>query len=145
MNAATKTAAKILVACDKCEGKGYINGFEHYAHGVCFQCSGNGTCEYTAHEVKVRAEDAAHAAAARADYERRAAFVAEHHGVEPRIVVARFRRLSEDKLHAIRQHCAQISGYDANPGERVCYWASSFLLNAWPFGTAYPVSWVDAA
>ena len=141
---ARPAAKKILVTCDKCEGKGYINGFEHYANGVCFQCSGNGTCEYTAHEVKVRAEDAARMEALRIESDRRVAFIASHHGMDPQIVLARFRNLHPDKVYAIRQHCAQIPGYDSNPGERVCYWAASTILDAWPSGRPYPVSWIDA-
>ena len=30
-------------------------------------------------------------------------------------------------------------------GARVCYWAASTVLDAWPSGRAYPESWVDAA
>lgn len=28
--------------CGKCSGKGRINGFDHYADGVCFDCDGTG-------------------------------------------------------------------------------------------------------
>lgn len=49
MNATTRRA-KILTTCDKCEGKGWIRGFEHYADGVCFQCGGTGRCEYKTYE-----------------------------------------------------------------------------------------------
>ena len=28
--------------CGKCDGKGRICGFDHYAGGVCFQCNGSG-------------------------------------------------------------------------------------------------------
>jgi len=33
------------VNCPKCDGAKYIRGFSHYAGGVCFMCSGNGTVE----------------------------------------------------------------------------------------------------
>jgi len=29
--------------CFKCDGKGYIEAFGHYAQGVCFACKGSGT------------------------------------------------------------------------------------------------------
>jgi len=28
------------VACGRCQGTGYVRGFEHYADGVCFDCQG---------------------------------------------------------------------------------------------------------
>ncbi len=28
------------VKCGKCQGTGYVRGFEHYANGVCFECQG---------------------------------------------------------------------------------------------------------
>lgn len=31
------------LTCAKCDGKGRISGFAHYADGVCFQCGGAGT------------------------------------------------------------------------------------------------------
>lgn len=33
------------VTCPKCDGKGHLAGFAHYANGVCFECSGAGTVE----------------------------------------------------------------------------------------------------
>ena len=33
-------ARKEAHICPKCDGKGVINGFRHYADGVCFECSG---------------------------------------------------------------------------------------------------------
>ena len=144
-NAAAKTPAKILATCDKCEGKGSIYGFSHYANGVCFLCEGNGTRYVTAHEAKVTAETAARIAAAAVENDRRAAFIARFDGVEPRLVVARFRAYTADQVWAIRQHCAGRGRDESNPGERVCYWAASTVLNAWTMGTAYPESWVNAA
>ncbi len=144
-NAAAKTPARILATCDKCEGKGSIYGFSHYAAGVCFDCSGNGTRYVTAHEAKVTAEQAERMAAAKVENDKRAAFIARFDGVEPRLVVARFRTYTEDQVWAIRQHCAGTTTREANLGERVCYWAACTVLNAWPMGSAYPESWVDAA
>jgi hypothetical protein len=144
-NAAAKTPARILATCDKCEGKGYINGFGHYANGVCFLCEGNGTRYVTAHEAKISAETAARIAAAAVENDKRAAFIARFDGVEPRLVVARFRTYTADQVWAIRQHCAGTTTRGASPGERVCYWAASTVLDAWPMGTAYPESWVYAA
>ena len=144
MNAAAKPA-KILATCDKCEGKGSIYGFSHYAAGVCFDCSGNGTRYVTAHEAKVSAEQASRMAAARVESDRRAAFIARFDGVEPCLVAKWFSKMDADKVYAIRQHCAPMPGYEARPGERVCYWAASTVLNAWPSGRAYPESWVTQA
>ena len=143
-NAAAKPA-KILVTCDRCEGKGYIHGMSHYAAGVCFLCAGNGDRYVTAHEAKVTAEQAECMAAAKIENDKRAAFIARFDDVEPRLVAKWFAKMDADKVYAIRQHCAPIPGYDARPGERVCYWAASTVLDAWPSGRAYPESWVNAA
>ena len=144
-NAAAKTPAKVTIECDRCEGKGYINGFGHYANGVCFLCAGNGTRLVTPYEQKISAEMAERIAAAKIENDKRAAFIARFDGAEPRLVVARFRTYTEDQVWAIRQHCAGTTTREANLGERVCYWAASTVLNAWPMGSAYPESWVDAA
>ena len=46
MSTGTATTPAIrYVTCPKCLGSKYIAGFSHYAGGVCFQCSGNGTVE----------------------------------------------------------------------------------------------------
>lgn len=59
------------VACPKCDGKGYIRAFGHYAGGVCFDCGGAGTFEITA----ATPADIAHAARARAEHEVRCRFI----------------------------------------------------------------------
>ena len=56
-----------------------------------------------------------------------------------------FAKMDAAKVYAIRQHCAPMPGHDDAPGARVCYWAASTVLNAWPSGRAYPESWVNAA
>ena len=144
-NAAAKIPARILATCDKCEGKGSIYGFSHYAAGVCFDCSGNGTRYVTAHEAKVTAEQAERMAAAKVENDKRAVFIARFDGVEPRLVAGWFAKMDADKVSAIRQHSAPMPGHDDAPGARVCYWAASTVLNAWPSGRAYPESWVYAA
>ena len=144
-NAAAMNPAKILATCDKCEGKGYINGFGHYANGVCFLCAGNGTRLVTPYEQKISAEMAERITAAAVENDKRAAFIARHDGVEPRLVAGWFAKMDADKVYAIRQHCAPMPGHDDAPGARVCYWAASTVLDAWPSGRAYPESWVNAA
>lgn len=44
MKTATESNTPIVLvhACSKCSGKGWINGFQHYADGVCFDCGGSG-------------------------------------------------------------------------------------------------------
>lgn len=37
----------ITDTCPKCQGAGHIPGFEHVHNGVCFQCRGAGSIEYT--------------------------------------------------------------------------------------------------
>lgn len=31
-----------MIKCNKCDGKGTIDGFSHIANGICFQCKGCG-------------------------------------------------------------------------------------------------------
>ena len=38
----TNTTAADLVACNKCDGSGYIRAFDHIAAGRCFACGGAG-------------------------------------------------------------------------------------------------------
>jgi hypothetical protein len=38
-------------ACGKCDGKGRIGAFSHYAGGVCFWCKGTGRLEIKASEA----------------------------------------------------------------------------------------------
>jgi len=40
--------------CGKCDGKGYINAFGHYANGVCFDCGGTGKLEVAVHIALVQ-------------------------------------------------------------------------------------------
>jgi len=90
-------AAKILIPCDKCEGKGYINGFNHYANGVCFQCAGNGTCEHTPYQQKMTAE----MEKARILTDARRAFVESHKGMTQAQITAKFGALGFDKVWAL--------------------------------------------
>tara|TARA_R110000824_G_scaffold221219_1_gene408336 strand:- start:695 stop:1138 length:444 start_codon:yes stop_codon:yes gene_type:complete len=41
----TNTTAADLVACNKCDGSGYIRAFGHIAGGRCFACGGAGKVE----------------------------------------------------------------------------------------------------
>lgn len=34
---------KIAIKCNKCDGKGTIDGFAHIRNGICFDCNGTGT------------------------------------------------------------------------------------------------------
>lgn len=31
------------MACEKCDGKGHIKGFDHVIGGICFRCDGKGS------------------------------------------------------------------------------------------------------
>jgi hypothetical protein len=58
-----------ITGCPKCDGKGRIHAFGHYANGVCFECGGTGEIEITAStpaEVAQAARSAAHANGVRA-------------------------------------------------------------------------------
>jgi hypothetical protein len=110
-NAAAKTPAKILATCDKCEGKGSIYGFSHYAAGVCFDCSGNGTRYVTAHEAKISAEMTA--AAEKADTQEKVirAFVEAHLHLTTAQVVAKLGAVSFEKIHNLHGF---VAGYVTN-------------------------------
>lgn len=42
------TPAKVTIDCPKCDGKGYIRGFDHVQGGVCFECMGSKKIEIDA-------------------------------------------------------------------------------------------------
>lgn len=57
-----------IIDCPKCDGKGIIRAFGHYASGVCFECGGKGRFEITAAtpaQIAQAARNNAHAAAIR--------------------------------------------------------------------------------
>lgn len=121
--------------CTRCEGSGTIRAFNHFAHGKCFACGGTGSGTVTLSEV-----DAAAVEASRIEYARKVAWLADLSSMAPAQVVSRFSALSVDKVWSIRNACA---GWNV-PGARLAYWAASTVLDAWPSGRAYPVSWVNA-
>lgn len=43
---------KTNVNCPKCDGRGHIEAFGHYAQGVCFCCKGRGTIAVDLTETK---------------------------------------------------------------------------------------------
>lgn len=81
----------ILVACQRCDGKGVIPGFDHVLDGICFACGGS----------KVERVDAATYVAPPTEAERaellerdRARREAEQLEIEAREAAARARRLA---------------------------------------------------
>ena len=59
----TKTpAAKTLYTCGKCDGRGKIQAFSHYANGDCFDCGGTGKLEGDAMSETETARHHAHLA-----------------------------------------------------------------------------------
>ena len=102
MNAAAKPAAKILATCDRCEGAGRINGFDHYADGVCFACAGQGR-RLVANYAQVMTP-AQIAAAEKADAEERVvrAFITAHTHLSRAQVITKLGRLGFEKINTLR-------------------------------------------
>ncbi len=110
-NAAAKTPAKITVTCDRCEGKGYINGFNHYADGVCFACEGKGK-RFVANYVQTLTAEMI-AAAEKADAEEKIvrAFVEAHLHLTAAQVVVKFGALRFEKVYRLH---GSVAGYVCN-------------------------------
>ena len=101
-------AAKILVVCDRCEGKGYLYGMSHYAAGRCFLCAGVGKRKVTPYAQQVTAEMIA--AAEKADAEEKVirAFVEAHLHLSRAQVVAKFGALGFEKIYRLH---GSVAGY----------------------------------
>lgn len=110
-NAAAKTPAKVTIECDRCEGKGWLRGMEHYADGVCFLCAGKGTRKITPYAQQITAEMIA--AAAKADAEEKAvrAFVEAHLHLSASQVVKKLGALRFEKVYKLHGF---VAGYVNN-------------------------------
>jgi len=108
MNAAAAKPAKILATCDRCEGKGYLDGMSHYAAGVCFLCAGAGKRKVAPY-VQVMTP-AMIAAAEKADAEEKVvrAFVEAHLHLSRAQVVAKFGALGSEKVYKLHGF---VAGY----------------------------------
>ena len=125
MNApvANQTATKITITCDRCEGKGYINGMGHYANGVCFLCAGAGQRKVTPYVQKITAEMEAAAAKANAEEKVVCAFIEAHLHLSKDQVVKKLSALSFEKvyrLHSVVCGVVRQGNDDARPMLAAC-------------------------
>lgn len=140
LSAAKTSPATMTGTCGRCDGSGRIRGFSHYANGVCFACKGTGSLPVemseaapkTAREIEMAAESA-----------RKSAWIEAQADADPVALAARFARMDWRRVNEIRNSCPESTGPRDSRGGRVCYWAASTALNAWPIGRAYPLSWID--
>ena len=101
---------------------------------MCFQCAGTGKCE-----AEITAAGVQNAILA-ADAEDKAAWIAKQADADPVALAARLARLSFARVYDLRNWTAGSEDL----AHRVCYWAASTAINAWPSGRAYPLEWIYA-
>lgn len=118
MNAATKTTAKILTTCDRCEGKGYLAHFAGYAEGVCFVCNGTGKVDAALSDCKMNAETREYVAQIRA-------WLAGFDGAEVAAVAQKLTGLSPKKLCEVRAAALESREF---PGGEVVYQACNEVM-----------------
>lgn len=115
-------AAKMTIECDRCDGKGRIYGFSHYAAGICFACEGKGQRKVTPYTQEVTAEMAERIAKAEAEEKIQRAFVDAHKGLSTDQLVKKLGNIGPDKMRALHAFVAQVSHVDesARPMLAVC-------------------------
>jgi hypothetical protein len=123
MTNAQTAPAKILAPCDRCEGRGRINGFDHYAKGICFACEGKGE-RLVANYVQVMTP-AMIAAAAKAEAEQKVvrAFVDAHLHLSVAQLVTKLGAVSFEKVYLLHSYAAGFvheGNDDARPMLAAC-------------------------
>lgn len=117
MNTAAKPA-KILVTCPRCEGAGRINGFDHYADGVCFACEGKGRRLVANYVQTLTPAQIAAAEKEIAEEQVVRTFIDAHLHLSRAQVVAKFGALGFEKinrLHSVAAGVVREGNNDAAP------------------------------